>query len=238
MANHRLPEVNGDDGAWGTILNDFLTNEHYNNDNAGAGSADSGGHQHITLRAGSTAGGTAPITLIAGPLMSTAETGAIEFNNSDNNLYFTSTGTTREMIATSDLSGNLPANNLIEAYSMITTAATTTTLTITSKFQQYFTGSTTQTVVMPVVSTLTIGQQWQINNSSTGVDAAGAITIQSSGLNTILVLPAGSYATLTCISNSGTGVGSWAYNQNTSHITVSKTQPTSAVIGDLWIDMN
>lgn len=234
MAEQRLPIVDSDDGAWGDILNQYIEKEHYN---TGVNNAANGGHQHITLRAGTTAAGTAPIKLTSGDLMSAPEAGAVEFLT--DNLYFTqTTGTARKVITTNDTNGNLPANNLIEGYASTATAAGTTTLTVTSKFQQYFTGSTTQTVVMPVVSGLTIGQQWQINNSSTGIDAAGAITIQSSGLNTILVLPAGSYATLTCISNSGTGVSSWAYSQNTSHITVSKTQPTSAVIGDLWIDMN
>lgn len=99
MANHRLPEVNGDEGTWGTILNDFLTNEHYNNDNAGAGTADSGGHQHITVRAGAVAAGSAPIKLTSGPLMSTSEVGAVEFLS--DNLYFTqTTGRARKAVAT------------------------------------------------------------------------------------------------------------------------------------------
>lgn len=234
MAEQRLPIVNSDDGAWGDILNQYLKKEHHD---TGVNNAANGGHKNITVQPSTGVAGTAPIKLTSGTLLGTAEAGAVEFNN--DNLYFTqTTGTKRKIITTNEINGNLPANNLIEGYSTIATSATTTTLTVASAFQQYFTGSTTQTVVMPVVSTLTIGQQWQINNSSTGLDTAGAITIQSSGLNTILVLPAGSYATLTCISNSGTGVSSWAYSQNTSHITVSKTQPTSAVIGDLWIDMN
>ena len=234
MADQRLPTVNADDGQWGDILNQFIKKEHHD---TGVNNAANGGHKNITVQPSTGAAGTAPIKLTSGTLLGTTEAGAVEFNN--DSLYFTqTTGTTRKAITTNDTNGNLPANNLIEGYVATATATGTTTLTVTSKFQQYFTGSTTQTVVMPVVSGLTIGQQWQINNSSTGVDTAGAITIQSSGLNTILVLPAGSYATLTCISNSGTGTSSWVYSQNTSHIAVSKTQPTSAVIGDLWIDLN
>lgn len=234
MAEQRLPIVNSDDGAWGDILNQFIKKEHYD---TGANNVANGGHKNITVQPSTGAAGTAPIKLMSGTLLGAAEAGAVEFNN--DSLYFTqTTGTKRKIITTNEVNGNLPANNLIEGYSTVATSAITTTLTVASAFQQYFTGSTTQTVVMPVVSTLTIGQQWQINNSSTGLDAAGAITIQSSGLSTILVLPAGSYATLTCVSNSGTGISSWAYSQNASHITVSKTQPTSAVIGDLWIDTN
>ena len=86
MANHRLPEVNGDDGAWGTILNDFLTTEHYNNDNAGAGSADSGGHQNVTLRAGTAA--LAPLTFANSTFqLASPVAGSVEFYN--NRFYLT-----------------------------------------------------------------------------------------------------------------------------------------------------
>jgi len=237
MANHRLPEVDGDDGTWGTILNDFLTNEHYNNDNAGAGSDDSGGHQHITLRQGSNVAGTAPIKLISGPLMDVAEVGALEFLNDD--LYFTqTTNTYRERVSTYDVNSNLTSNNLLQGFTNTVTSAGTTNLNLASTFQQFFSGSTTQTVVMPAVSTMIIGRQWRIINNSTGVDAAGVVTVKSSGLNIIVALPSGAYATFTSILNSGTGVSSWSYSQSTAHITVSKTQPTSAMVGDLWIDMN
>jgi len=101
MANYRLPEVNGDDGTWGTWLNAFLSREHYNNDNGGTGTTDSGGHQNITVRAGTTAAGTAPIKLTSGPLMNTPEAGAIEFLT--DKLYFTrTTSTSRQVITTGD----------------------------------------------------------------------------------------------------------------------------------------
>lgn len=96
----RLPEVNGDDGAWGDILNQYLNKEHYNNDNSGAGDAASGGHMHITLRAGTTTAGTAPLKLTSGSLMTAAEAGAIEFLT--DKLYFTktTTPTTARMVIT------------------------------------------------------------------------------------------------------------------------------------------
>jgi hypothetical protein len=98
----RLPEVNGDDGTWGDILNQYLNKEHYNNDNGGAGDTASGGHMHITLQPGTTAAGTAPIKLTSGPLMTAPEVGAIEFLT--DTLYFTqTTGTTRKIIATYDV---------------------------------------------------------------------------------------------------------------------------------------
>ena len=153
MAEQRLPIVNSDDGAWGDILNQYLKKEHHD---TGVNNVANGGHKNITVQPSTGAAGTAPIKFTSGPLMGTPEAGAVEFLT--DSLYFTqTTGAARKAITTNDTNGNLPANNLIEGYSAVTTAATTTTLTVTSKFQQYFTGSTTQTVVMPVVSTLTIG---------------------------------------------------------------------------------
>ena len=66
-----------------------------------------------------------------------------------------------------DANKNLSANNLIDAYATTATAAGTTTLTVSSAYQQFFTGSTTQTVQMPVTSTLVLGQSWLIVNKTT-----------------------------------------------------------------------
>lgn len=99
----RLPEVSGDDGAWGDILNQYLNKEHYNNDNGGAGDSASGGHMNITVRTGTTAAGTAPIKLTSGSLMTGAEAGAIEFLT--DKLYFTRTttlATARTVLTTGD----------------------------------------------------------------------------------------------------------------------------------------
>jgi hypothetical protein len=101
---NRLPEVNNDDGQWGDILNQFLGQEHYNNDNAGAGDPASGGHQTITIRPGTTAANTAPIIFSSGPLMTTAQAGSMEFLT--DKLYFTqTTSTTRKTIAVFDETG-------------------------------------------------------------------------------------------------------------------------------------
>jgi len=97
----RLPEVNGDSGAWGDILNQFLNKEHNNIDNGGAGAAGSGGHMNITLIASTGAANTQPITLTSGTLISPTVPGAIEFNT--DTLYFTQTNsTTRKKVAIYD----------------------------------------------------------------------------------------------------------------------------------------
>lgn len=92
-----------------------------------------------------------------------------------------------------------------KGYSTTATAAGTTTLTVNSSYAQFFTGSTTQTVVLPVTSTLNLGQEFYIVNNSTG-----AVTVNSSGGNLVKVLAAGTTALITCILTSGTTAASWS----------------------------
>lgn len=103
-----------------------------------------------------------------------------------------------------DANKNLSAVNHIQGYTTTATAAMTTTLVVGSTYQQFFTGTTTQTVLMPVTSTLVLGQSWYIVNNSTGV-----VTVQSSGSNTIIAMAANSTALVTCILTSGTTAASW-----------------------------
>ena len=94
----RLPIVNSDDAVWGDILRQYLMKEHYNDD---TDNAVNGGHQKITVRAGTATAGTAPLKFTTGTLLTTPEAGAIEFNS--DTLYFTiTTGTTRKKIAMYD----------------------------------------------------------------------------------------------------------------------------------------
>jgi hypothetical protein len=101
---------------------------------------------------------------------------------------------TASTVMTRDANANTGISNVLEGYATTATAAGTTTLTVASKFDQYFTGSTTQTVVMPVVTTLTLGQAWWITNNSTGL-----VTVNSSGGNAIIVIAGGTSAIVTCI---------------------------------------
>ena len=94
-------------------------------------------------------------------------------------------------------------------YTTTATAAATTTLTVLSNYWQFFTGSTTQTVVMPVTSTLAAGMTWALVNNS-----SGGIAVQSSGLNAITTIPPGSVGLITCILNSGTTAASWNASLN------------------------
>lgn len=91
----RLPIVNGDDAVWGDIIRQYLMKEHYNDDTDNAAN---GGHQKITVRAGTATAGTAPLKFTSGTLLTTPEAGAVEFNS--DTLYFTvTTGTTRKKVA-------------------------------------------------------------------------------------------------------------------------------------------
>lgn len=94
---------------------------------------------------------------------------------------------------------------LTYGYATTATAAGTTTLTVGSAAKQFFTGSTTQTVTLPVASTMTLGQSFDIINNSTG-----SVTVNSSGGNAVQVLTAGTTARITNILTSGTSAASWS----------------------------
>jgi hypothetical protein len=122
------------------------------------------------------------------------------------NLVFSASPTFTGTLTAATISAtNLTVSNITNGYSTTVTAAGTTTLTSSSNYEQFFTGTTTQTVVLPVVSTLTLGQQYQITNNSTG-----NVTVQSSGGNAFQSLPGGTAATFTVIAITGTGVSSWS----------------------------
>ena len=117
------------------------------------------------------------------------------------------TGTTSLTGATTISNAVLPViDNIKLGYTTTATAAGTTTLTSASNNQQFFTGSTTQTVVLPVTSTLALGLSYLIVNNSTGV-----VTVQSSGANIITLIPAGGSVRCTCILITGTTAASWSF---------------------------
>jgi hypothetical protein len=94
----RLPIVNSDDGTWGDIIRQYIKKEHYDD---GTDNAVNGGHQKITVRAGTATAGTAPLKFTSGTVLTTPEAGAIEFNT--DSLYFTiTTGTVRKKVAIYD----------------------------------------------------------------------------------------------------------------------------------------
>ena len=103
--------------------------------------------------------------------------------------------------------GVATSTNVRPGYSTTATAAGTTTLTVNSTYLQFFTGTTTQTVQLPDVTTLVLGHQFYIRNNSTGL-----VTITSSGGNTVRILAAGTRCMVTCIAITGTTAASWSAN--------------------------
>ena len=103
------------------------------------------------------------------------------------------------------------------SYNTTATSAGTLTLTVSSSYKQYLTGTTTHTVVLPVTSTLTLGQTFQIHNNSTG-----SVTINSSGANLVGTLLADTTAEITCILTSGTTAASWDYYVPAPSLSYSK----------------
>lgn len=89
-------------------------------------------------------------------------------------------------------------------YTSTATAAGTTALTNTSSQYQLFTGSTTQTITLPVTSTLNEGWSFHIVNNSTG-----NLTVNSSGGNLVTTIISGLSAMVTCIGTTLTTAADW-----------------------------
>lgn len=92
----------------------------------------------------------------------------------------------------------------ITGYTSTATAAGITTLTAASSYYQLFTGTLTQTVQLPVTSTLQLGWTYHVVNNSVGL-----VTINSSGANQVIVVPAGTTAMVTCIDTTVTTAAGW-----------------------------
>jgi hypothetical protein len=95
-------------------------------------------------------------------------------------------------------------DNIKMGYSTTVTAAGTTTLTATSNYRQLFTGTTIQTVALPVTSTLVAGMSYEIENNSTG-----NVTINSSGGNLVATVLPGTCAHVLCIGTTLTTAADW-----------------------------
>ena len=95
-------------------------------------------------------------------------------------------------------------DNIKMGYTTTATAAGTTTLTVSSNYRQLFTGSTTQTITLPVTSTLVTGMSFEIENVSTG-----NLTVNSSGGNLVVTVLPGTCAHVLCIGTAATTAADW-----------------------------
>ncbi len=107
----------------------------------------------------------------------------------------------------------LQYGSLIQQVATTVTAAGTTTLTNVSPTIQVFTGTSTQTVVLPVATTFTTsGASFQLFNTSTG-----AVTVEYQDTTTLFTIPANSTLIVSCV-NATTANGVWTtlYNSASS----------------------
>lgn len=111
---------------------------------------------------------------------------------------------------TTTINGTIAVNNpnktmaYLMGYTSTITTGSPTTLTNTSSYYQQFTGSTAQTVTLPVTSTLDLGWTFHIVNNSTA-----NITVNSSGANLVITVIPGTTAMVTCIGTTLTTAADW-----------------------------
>ena len=98
-------------------------------------------------------------------------------------------------------------NNIKMGYSTTATAGGSTSLTVSSNYRQFFTGTLAQTIVLPVTSTLVTGMAYEIENNSTGT-----LTVNSSGGNLVGTIPAGVCAHAVCIGTTLTTAADWDWD--------------------------
>jgi hypothetical protein len=151
-----------------------------------------------------TLGGSASTALVNAASLTLGWTGQLSVARGGTGVSSVTIAPSATAFAGWDANSNLSANNFLGGFATTITAAGTTTLTVASKQIQEFTGATTQTVTLPVTSTLAAGHPYQIINNS-----SGNVTINSSGGNAVLVMAANTVAWITCVLNSGTTAASW-----------------------------
>ena len=162
----------------------------------------------VNANVAGTLGVTGVATFSAAPIYSSlTASSAVATDASKALVSVTNTGTGSNVLATSPTISLPVIDNIKMGYTTTATAAGTTTLTVASNYRQFFTGSTTQTVVLPVTSTLVTGMAYEIENNSTGT-----LTVNSSGGNLVGTIPAGVCAHAVCIATSTTTAADWDWD--------------------------
>lgn len=105
--------------------------------------------------------------------------------------------------ATNSKAARFQYGGIVEQFTQTATAGGTTTLTVTSKQNQIFTGTLNQTVTLPDATTTSSGWYYWIINSSTGV-----VTVNDNGSNLVTTVNAGDAARIFLTSNASAN-GSW-----------------------------
>jgi len=123
---------------------------------------------------------------------------------------------------------------LLNGWTTTATAAGTTTMDITYTPNQFWTGTTTQTVKLPTTSVVA-GQTYTISNK--GTSSACVVTVQSSGANTILPIGWGCAAVFTALQATPTTAAHWSFrklNKNTITATSYTTDTGTSLNCDYY----
>lgn len=93
----------------------------------------------------------------------------------------------------------------LDTAQFVTSSAGTTTLTSASPRNIIITGSTTHSIVLPDVTTLSLGWTFVVYN----LNSSGTITVKSSGSNSFTSQNSSMAARYVCVAITGTGTASW-----------------------------
>ena len=169
--------------------------------------------------AATASGGAATATITVPAATITTQEEGVALSSTVNTMNFVGAGVTAAgagATTTVTIPGGGSGSFAPEGFTTTVTAAGTTTLDNTSTYQQFFTGSSYQNVVLPAVATIAPGWSFMFVNQSTGEAAfgpngAGTVEIRTSGGLCILRLPGRDcWATVTCVDVTlGTSPSGW-----------------------------
>jgi len=214
---------------WGTIAVGDVPTLNQNTTGTAANITGTTNATLTTLSALTTASSLASVgTITSGTWSGTT----IAVNKGGTGVTAVTTAPTATSWAGWDSNLNLSANNIIEGFATTATSGGTTTLTAASAYSQYFTGTTTQTVVLPSTGVVA-GQQFFIVNKSTG-----AVTVQSSNTNTIQTMYTGNQLLVTALVAAPTTAANWSSSYqatNTVPVYLGGTGMTSITAGSILV---
>ena len=185
--------------------------------------------QNTTLTGDVTGSGTSSVaTTIASGAITTAKMANFAANSIIANLTgapaapsaltITSTGSTASSAVLRDASANVSGNAVIQRYRTQATASGTTTLLISDPPIEEFTGTLTQTVLLPDATLgMTTGYTVTVIDSS-----SGSLTVQTSTANLVKTVIAGERCNFICNTLSN-AASSWTTNSGLQSSTVTLT---------------
>lgn len=153
---------------------------------------------YLNAATGTTGTTSTNIVFSTSPVLTTPTVSTPVINGLATGTGVSSSGTSASTIKTTDANANLSANNVLVGVTSVATAAGTTTLTIGSTQSYLFTGTTTQTAVLPLTSSTTKGVVYYFTNTSTG-----AVTVQANGGTTLVVMAVNSSASFLDVGTAG-----------------------------------